>query len=243
MLEDREQITAQEVAKALNISVETVWRYTEEKIIPYFELENKQYRYILTDVIKALDAHQIAREETIKYPNEKQEPFTYQDYLKLPDKPGYRIEVLEGDLIKEPSPNVLHQLVSGRLQRILYDYFNEIDPEGTVFYAPLDVTLNEINVVQPDLFYLTGDQKGLIAETHIQGPPLLIVEILSPYNKDKDRIRKFEIYQRARVQHYWIIDPDEQSLECFFLKDQTYALIASGVRKDTVFHPNFPDSE
>ena len=241
MPEERELITAKEVARALNVSIETIWRYTRAKKIPYLELGNKQYRYVLTDVIKALDSPKIIREKTTHYPDDKTEPFTYEEYLKLPDEPGYRFEVLEGELVKEPSPNVIHQLVSGRLQRILYDFFKEIDPEGNIFYAPLDVALDEINVVQPDLFYLSGEQKGIISETHIKGAPHLIVEILSPNNKGRDRIRKLQIYQKAGVRHYWIIDPDEQSLECFSLKGQTYALIASGLEEATLAHPDFPD--
>lgn len=76
-----------------------------------------------------------------------QKKYTYEDYLELPDQPGYRFEVLEGVLIKEPSPNVMHQRVSRRLQRILEDYFWQADPEGEIFNAPLDVTFLQINVV------------------------------------------------------------------------------------------------
>ncbi len=54
MAEEKELVTAQTLAEALNLSVETIWRYTREKKIPYIELGKKQYRYRLADVIKAL---------------------------------------------------------------------------------------------------------------------------------------------------------------------------------------------
>ncbi|MEW5922224.1 MAG: helix-turn-helix domain-containing protein [Bacillota bacterium] len=53
---DKELVTAQVLAEALDLSVETIWRYTREKKIPCVELGNKQYRYKLADVISALVA-------------------------------------------------------------------------------------------------------------------------------------------------------------------------------------------
>jgi len=236
-----ELITAREVARALGISVETVWRYTREKKIPFLELGNRQYRYILADVIKALHYSDLVREENKQYPTNKPGSFTYQDYLKLPDEPGYRFEVLEGNLVREPSPNVIHQRVSRRLQRTLEDHFQKVDPRGEVFDAPLDVSWDETNVVQPDLFYVPGKQREIILETHIAGSPHLIVEILSSFNKGKDRVRKMQIYQKAGVQHFWIVDPEEQSLVCFSLQNQVYALVTSGLEETTVVHPDFPN--
>lgn len=238
MPEDNRLITAQALATALNLSVETVWRYTREKKIPYIQLGNKQYRYILDDVIKAL-AGTAVNEEPAEYKPEKNKKLTYQDYLKLPEEPGYRFEILEGMLVKEPSPNVIHQRVSRRLQRILEDYFWEVDPEGEIFCAPLDTTFGHINVVQPDLLYVSGKQKEIVRDTRIDGAPTLIVEILSPSTRRKDRLQKLNIYQKAKVQHYWIVDPEEKTLECFCLQDDKYALVATGLDEDVVEHPDF----
>jgi Uma2 family endonuclease len=165
--------------------------------------------------------------------------FSYQDYLEMPDEPGYRLEILEGQLIKEPSPNVPHQRVSRRLQRILEDYFWEYDPEGEIFNAPLDVTLHDITVVQPDLFYVSGEQKEIVKDTRIDGPPTLVVEILSPSTSRKDRLQKLRIYQKARVQHYWLVNPEEKTLECFALRNDVYALVAAGMDEDVLDHPGF----
>jgi len=69
--------------------------------------------------------------------------------------------------MKDPSPNVIHQCVSRRLQRILEDYFWEVDPEGEIFNAPLDVTLLDITVVQPDVFYVSGEQKQIVKDARM----------------------------------------------------------------------------
>ncbi|MDW7650567.1 MAG: Uma2 family endonuclease [Bacillota bacterium] len=238
MSEENNLITAHVLAEALDLSVETIWRYTREKKIPYVALGSKQYRYRLSDVVKTLSGSAVS-EKTGEYRPDSQKKFTYQDYLKLPWEPGYRYEILDGMLIKEPSPNVMHQRVSRRLLRILEDYFQKADPVGEVFNAPLDVTFHDITVVQPDLFYVSGKQKPIVKETRIDGPPALAVEILSPTNSRKDRLQKMQIYQKAGVEHYWLVDPKEQTLECFTLSDGLYVRIAAGMDDDVIEHPGF----
>ena len=235
----KDLITAQTLANALDLSVETIWRYTRDNKIPYVELGSKQYRYNFADVIGALKSSAVREKRTEYVDPEKK--LTYQDYLRLPDEPGYRYELLDGNLMKDPSPNVSHQRISRRLQRILEDYFWEIDPQGEIFDAPLDVTFHDITVVQPDLFYISGEQRKIVQETRIDGPPKLVVEIVSPSSRRKDRLQKFRIYQKAGVEHYWIVNPEEKTLECFTLRDGLYTLVASGMDEDNVEHPSFTE--
>jgi Uma2 family endonuclease len=238
MTGDKELISAHVLAEALDLSVETIWRYTRENKIPYVELGSRQYRYKLADVIKTLTGSTV-QEKTANYKTDPSKRYTYQDYLALPDEPGFRFEILEGMLMKDPSPNVIHQRVSRRLQRILEDYFWEVDPEGEIFNAPLDVTLLDITVVQPDVFYVSGEQKQIVKDARIDGPPTLVVEILSPSSSRKDRLQKLRIYQGAQVQHYWLVNPEEKTLECFSLRDGAYSLVAAGMDEDVVKHPDF----
>lgn len=237
---EKELITAHALAEALHLSVETVWRYTREEKIPFIELGNKQYRYRLADVLQALaGAGSVAREAKAEYAPETAKKLTYQDYLLLPEEPGCRFEILEGLLVREPSPNVMHQRISRRLQRLLEDYFAAVDSEGEIFDAPLDVTFHDISVVQPDLLYVSGEQKPIVKEARIDGPPTLVVEIISPSGTRKDRLLKLRIYQKAKVEHYWLVDPQEKTLECFVLREGAYVLVASGMDEEVVEHPEF----
>jgi Uma2 family endonuclease/predicted DNA-binding transcriptional regulator AlpA len=238
MAMNKELITAQALAEALDLSVETIWRYTREKKIPCIELGNRQYRYRLEDVIIALGGN-VLREKPDAYKTEPTKKLTYEDYLDIPNEPGCRLEVLDGMLVKEPSPSVIHQRASRKLQRILEDYFEEVDPDGEIFNAPLDVTLLDCNVVQPDLFYVSGEQTNIVKEARIDGQPALVVEVISPSSTRKDRLQKMQIYQRAQIQHYWLVDPREKTLECFAWRDGVYALVASGMDEDIVEHSNF----
>ncbi|HCX70266.1 MAG TPA: DNA-binding protein, partial [Firmicutes bacterium] len=124
---------------------------------------------------------------------------THEDFAKLPAETGYILQLIDGMLIREPTPTYRHQRVSRRLQQILIAYFDKIDPQGEVFNAPLDVYLNDYTVVQPDLFFLPGTQPA--QNDPVDSLPSLVVEILSPSTARTDRIKKLNSYQKAGVAH------------------------------------------
>jgi Uma2 family endonuclease len=135
---------------------------------------------------------------------------------------------------------VAHQRVIRRFLRILEDFFSQYDPEGEIFIAPLDVTFEDISVVQPDLFYVSGEQKKIVKDARIDGAPALVIEVISPSSNRKDRMQKLRIYQRAKVQHYWLVNPEEKTLECFALREDAYFLAATGMDEDVVEYSSFP---
>ena len=232
-------ITAQELAEVLNLSVDTIWRYTRQKKIPVVELGEKQYRYEKEAVLAALAMGNLCvKEEHREY--SKQGGYTYEDYVKIPEEPGYRFEVLEGILVREPSPSMHHQRVSSALYRQLADFFDNFDPKGELFFAPLDVTLTTSNVLQPDIFFVSAARRRIMREERIDGPCDLVVEIMSPSNRRKDRLQKMEIYRKAGIPHYWLVDPEENTLEAFMLKEGSYTLEFVGGPGDTFTHPEFP---
>ena len=230
-------ITAQVLADTLGLCVETIWRYTRSDRIPYVRLGERQYRYNLNEVMQTLSG--VVKEKNQDYQTEAK-TYTYQDYLTLPEEPGFRYEVLEGQLIKEPSPNLLHQRISRELGFILISYFRQVDPQGEIFDAPLDVTFQDITVVQPDILYVNGNQLEILKKTRIDGAPTLTVEIISDSSRRKDRVQKLQIYQKAGVQHYWLVNPQDKTFECFVLKDGVYSLVVIETDDNVLDHPDFP---
>ena len=232
-----ELITAQELADALSLSVDTIWRYTREKRIPFVEMGSRQYRYNKERVLKALAGESTAfvREGPTSYHSDKK--LTYEDYASLPEVPGFRQEIVDGILMRDPSPSLQHQRVSKQMYRILEDYLKELDPKGEVYYAPLDLSLSKHYVVQPDLLYWPGDR--LPQYTPVDVLPELIVEIISPSTSRKDRVMKLNHYQTAGVPHYWILDPEDGFIEVYELKEERYVSVA---RTDEGYfsHPGFP---
>lgn len=235
----KELITAHALAEALGLSVGTIWRYAREKKIPYTELGRKKYRFNLADVIITLE-RSVIQEKSADYQMEPGKMLTYQDYLNLPEEPGCRYEILDGMLVKDPSPGVAHQRVVRRLLRILEGFFSKYDPQGEIFIGPLDVTFEDSSVLQPDLFYVSGEQIKIVKETRIDGAPVLVIEVISLSSSRKDRMQKRRIYQKAGVQHYWLINPEEKTLECFALREGAYFLAATGMDEDVVEYPGFP---
>lgn len=233
-------LTAHELAAVLGLSVETIWRYTRQKKIPFIELGGRQYRYDRAAVLSTLSGGAMEiKEDRPEY--DRQGLYTYDDYLQLPEEPGFRFEILEGALVKEPSPSTEHQRVSRELGWQLKHYFDRHDPDGELFFAPLDVTLNPGNVLQPDLLFVSGARRKIIRRERIDGACDLIIEIMSPAHRRRDRLQKMEIYRQGSVPHYWIADPEEGTLEAFMLKDERYLLAAAGGPGDRLTHPHFPE--
>jgi Uma2 family endonuclease len=145
--------------------------------------------------------------------------FTYRDYLLLPEEKRY--ELIEGELFMVPSPGLSHQKLVGKLYRLLSE-FVEGRNLGVVIVGPFDVVLSEEDVVQPDILFLSGDRIQLLTERNLQGPPDLVIEVLSPATAQRDRELKGKLYARAGVQEYWLVDPQERSIQVLVLREEGY---------------------
>lgn len=162
---------------------------------------------------------------------------TYEDYAKLPEEPGYQYELIDGVLVRDPTPSFHHQRVSRRLQRVLEDYFSGVDPKGEIFDAPLELALSKYTVLQPDLLYLPGSRPA--QNIPIDTLPELIVEVLSPSTNRKDRVTKLNHYQSSGVPHYWILDPEDGIIEAYQLQEGLYVSMVR-VHESAFSHPGFP---
>jgi Uma2 family endonuclease len=149
---------------------------------------------------------QSVREERRVETSHSSSKLTYADYLLFPDD-NLRHEVIGGEHFVTPSPVTRHQRISRDLFYLLMQYLKE-HPLGEAFYAPFDVILSDSDIVVPDLFYVSRERSHFVTSKNLQGPPDLVVEILSPGTKGRDRHLKRELYDRAGVREYWLVDPD-----------------------------------
>lgn len=166
---------------------------------------------------------------------------TYQDYLLLPDD-GKRYEILEGELYMTPSPMTRHQLIAFRLSHVIGTYL-EAHPIGTGLAAPCDVILSETDVVQPDLFIVLHGSVARITEKNVQGPPDLVVEILSPGTSARDRELKRKRYEHFKVREYWLVDPDGNSVEILALQADRFVRLNLVTPPASCTSPLFPELE
>ena len=163
--------------------------------------------------------------------------FTYEDYLLLPEDKRY--EIIGGELALVPSPGFKHQEILGRLHVVLRQ-FVEKKALGKVCISPPDVVLSKINVVQPDLFFISKERFPVITEKNIQGPPDLVVEILSS-DPEKDKIIKRKPYAKFGVTEYWIVDPEEKSIEVMELEEKGFRTVSIFKSQDVLASKTFSD--
>jgi len=149
---------------------------------------------------------------------------TYDDYLQFPDD-GLRHEIIEGEHYVTASPATRHQRILLTLSYLFQSYL-ETHPIGEIFFAPFDVLLSEFNVLVPDLIYISKERSGQLTLKNLQGAPDLVVEILSPSTKSRDRHLKRAVYERTGVEEYWIVDPDQDVVDVYRRHDPTSAFSA-----------------
>jgi Uma2 family endonuclease len=132
--------------------------------------------------------------------------FTRADYMRLPE--GYPAELIDGMLVKTPSPSYGHQRMVGDLLVSLHGLVGR----DRVVASPIDVFLDEHNTLQPDVAVFRDAQRIDTPEVDI---PLIVVEVLSPSTANRDRRVKREIYLRAGVEEVWIVDPVAETIEIY----------------------------
>ena len=155
----------------------------------------------------------------------KMEMYTFADLLEWDE--GERYELIDGEAVLLASPRRVHQAVSMELSAQLHEYLKGKTCE--VYAAPFDVRLFEQDgdapenidtVVQPDISVICDPSK--LDDLGCKGAPDLIIEILSPSTQRHDRVVKFNLYRKAGVREYWIVDPDGKTAQSFILENGYY---------------------
>ena len=161
--------------------------------------------------------------------------YTYEDYLKTPDDKRY--ELINGELLMTPSPIPNHQRISGKLEFVVRKFVTE-NNLGEIFYAPCDVYLDNENVVQPDILFISKDRLNIIGDKNIQSAPNLVIEIISENSVYRDMVQKKRLYARFGVKEYWIVIPEEEEIEVYILKGEAYQLYKTYTKVDILEAPS-----
>ena len=163
----------------------------------------------------------------------KKEEWTYADYLNLPDD-GRRYEIIEGVLYVSNAPSLDHQFTVVKLVSQM-DVFVTQNKLGYVLTAPFEVHLSEkTKPVQPDVLFITIEKWPTPGAKYFEGPPDLIVEVLSPSTRRVDQFIKFRAYEKAQVPEYWIANPKTRSIQVFTLENQEYVLLGEFIEDETI---------
>lgn len=136
--------------------------------------------------------------------------WVYADLTTLPDD-QVRYEIIDGELFEMPSPTSIHALAIAALVQLLFPVLQRL--EGRWLTAPLDVFFAGADPVQPDLLVLLPESRARLVLRGVEGPPDLLIEVLSPSNRAHDQVRKRELYASGGVREYWIVDPEQRVIE------------------------------
>jgi Uma2 family endonuclease len=161
--------------------------------------------------------------------------YTYEDYIKISDDKRY--ELINGELVMTPSPVPNHQRISGKLEFVLRKFITE-NNLGEVFYAPCDVYLDNENVVQPDILFISKDRLDIIGEKNIKGAPDIVIEIISENSVYRDMVQKKKLYARFNVKEYWIVVPEEKEVEVYIPEGGVCQLYKTYTKVDILESPS-----
>jgi len=184
--------------------------------------------------IVACDGDSYVNEEALEYDAGAKTTMSYEEFIALTESSELRYELIDGELYLLASPNFKHQLAVARIAKFFFNWFEE--KKCIPLTSPFDVTLfkskENINVVQPDILVICDidkvDEKG-----KYKGVPTLVVEVLSPSTRNKDMIRKLELYRMTGVSEYWMVDIEKKAIHVYQFEQQNIADYQIFINVDT----------
>lgn len=158
-------------------------------------------------------------------PLPKEDRYTLADALTWDEHE--HMELIEGTPVMMAPPSRVHQEISGEIYRQIANYLE--GKKCKVYPAPFAVRLFEKagdspedvdTMVEPDISIICDPSK--LDDTGCKGAPDMVLEVLSPSTQRRDRLTKYNLYQRAGVQEYWIVDPDSKTVQVCTLEEGRY---------------------
>jgi len=129
------------------------------------------------------------------------------------------VELINGEMVTTVATDP-HQSAIGDI----YSAFRALLSKDRVRFAPVNVYLDDDNYIESDVFYV-GDETSscrLDERGFWHGAPALIVEVISPSSVRRDRVEKFDLYEKHSVREYWIVEPVALTIEVYSLENAVY---------------------
>lgn len=158
---------------------------------------------------------------------------SYEEFLAWCDEDTWA-EWVDGEVVIMSPVSFFHQDLADFLVAVLRIFIETLDL-GWVCSAPFQMRLASLSRGrEPDILFVRKDRMSLVQQTYLDGPADLVVEIISPESVQRDREEKFAEYERAGVQEYWLLDPQQKQADFYVLgSDGHYRLVSVG--EDSVY--------
>lgn len=152
---------------------------------------------------------------------------SYEEFLTSYD--GQHAEWVGGEVVPMTPPSDQHQNVVGFLAA-LFRMYAEAKGLGVVRSSPFQMKPGpELPGREPDVLFVSGDHADRLRRTHLEGPADLVVEVISPESRGRDRGDKYFEYEQAGVREYWLIDPVRRQAELYRLGERgVYEVMPAG---------------
>ncbi len=160
---------------------------------------------------------------------------SYEEYLCWADE-DVLAEWVNGEVIVHMPPKRFHQSLVTFLVKLL-GLFVDFYDLGTLLTAPFEMRLSpEGPSRKPDILFVSKEHQDRLTEERLEGPADLVVEVISEDSVRRDRVEKFQEYERFGVREYWVIDsrPGQRSAD-FWVRGEDGLFAAGEVSEEGIF--------
>jgi Uma2 family endonuclease len=155
---------------------------------------------------------------------------SYEAFLSAQDEHPWA-EWVDGEIVDMTPVGWEHQRVVRFLVTLL-DLYVQAHKAGEIVFEPFQMkTGPDLPGRAPDIMFLSKENLKRLRPTHVEGPADLVVEVVSPGSRGRDRGDKFFEYEKGGVCEFWLVDPERKQAEFYVLG------------KTGVYRPVMPDAD
>ena len=145
---------------------------------------------------------------------------SYEQFLAWPHE-NTHVEWVDEKVIPMAPISDEHNQLGIFLLRLLGEYV-ECHHLGQLRCEPFQMkSAPDLPGRSPDILFISNANLPRLKKTHLEGPADLVIEIISPDSRARDRGKKFYEYEQAGVPEYWLLDPDRKQAEFYVRGDDS----------------------
>lgn len=170
-------------------------------------------------------------------------PATLDDLLAKPA--DERWEIIDGELVEQRMIGPDHgSALAGIVTPIRYSFGGRSQSGGWWLMTDVTVELSPDHVYRPDILGFRRDRvPARPREFPVRIRPDWVCEVISPGNPKNDRVKKLNNYHRFEIPHYWILDPQEETLLVLRWSEPGYITVQTGIRGERIRAEPFQEVE